>query len=214
MAQAIQPDEVHIWLAALDNRDLTSLAALLSPDERERAARLRAGTVRDHFVMGRGLLRQLLAELLSCKSTAIHFVYSPSGKPSLDPEHHTTLRFNLSHSAGIALYALTLDRELGIDVEQVHPLHAQDLIAAQVFPPDAIHALHAVEESRRAALFFELWTRFEAYLKATGTGFLRPQDMTDDLHRWTFHQWWPVEGIAAALVVEGTGWRLVDRGAF
>jgi 4'-phosphopantetheinyl transferase len=164
-------DEIHVWCAALERPDaeLGALAALLSDDERERAGRLREGPIRNEFVAARGLLRSILSRYRLLPPTAFRFRHGPTGKPHLDgvePE----LFFNVSHSAGMALLALTGRGEVGVDVERPRDVKNHVGLARRYFLPQEADGLEALppEASRRA--FFRVWTAKEAILKAAGLG--------------------------------------------
>ena len=222
-ALALAPDEVHVWRVDLDRAaaDLDGLASTLSDDERVRAARFRLDAHRRHFVAARGFLRRLLARYLAASPADLHFEYGPQGKPSLVGQ---ALRFNLSHSRGLALYAVTTDRAVGVDVERLRDDVAVAALAARFFAPAEQALLEACDGEARRRAFFRLWTCKEAYLKATGTGvtrLLREVVVTlapevrltirgepSGRPRWSLRELAPGADHVAALVVEGDGWRL------
>lgn len=221
-ALAFSNPEVHIWRAKLDwaSEQLAELAALLSPDEHARANRFRFDCDRQRFVAGRGILRLILACYLPTAADRLEFSYSPRGKPSLsNPKLATPLTFNLSHSNQVALYAVTCDRLIGIDIEHIRPLQDMEQLAQRFFLPSETKLLHQCPAEQRPALFFQLWTCKEAYLKATGEGLtgLRRVEITalsnpivaltlDGIlaPQWTITQLMPEAEYAAALAIEGS----------
>src|SRR5262245_30183530 len=102
---SLADDEVHVWLAALDldAQSLLPMEALLSADEREKAARFRFEKDRKHYTAGRGILRSILARYLQTDPAGLQFSANTLGKPSLSGGAKPPLRFNLSHSHGLAL---------------------------------------------------------------------------------------------------------------
>src|SRR5919199_1621700 len=99
------------------------------------------------------------------------FTYGRHGKPALATgTGGVPLRFNVSHSHGLALYAITRDREVGVDVERIRPEVAQEKIAERFFSPREVTVLRALPTPLQATAFFACWTRKEAYIKATGDG--------------------------------------------
>ena len=106
--------EVHSWCVRLDVPPETSadLYATLTSDEQNRSARLRFERDRRRFVVARGVLRELLGSYLGIPAGAVRFVYNAFGKPELSPELGR-LKFNLSHSADLALIAIAADAEIG-----------------------------------------------------------------------------------------------------
>jgi len=200
----------------------------LSPDERERAERLRFAKHRHRFVVGRGLLRIILGQMLGLRPEEVCFRYSPRGKPELNEEAGAdSLRFNLAHSQGLALYALTHERRVGVDLERVRSDIDAASIAATFFSTREADALRALARDPQSVAFFRAWTLKEAYLKARGDGLALPLDRLDispllgksaaavyvqrtpqETTRWSLQTLSPGPGYAAALAVEGTGWQL------
>lgn len=165
------PSEVHLWRVWLDSpgRPLGDLLALLAADERARAQRLHFERDRAHFIAGRAILRLLLAGYLQADPAELVFAYGPQGKPAPAGDK-TGLRFNLSHSHGLALYAVTRAREVGVDLEQVRPLPDALPMARRFFSAGEYAALTALPAEQQPEAFFAGWTRKEAYLKALGAG--------------------------------------------
>ena len=220
-------DDVHVWRVWLDlpPSEVARLRQLLSPDERERAARFVSPRDRGRYITGRGALRSVLGRYLREPPRSLRFRYSPHGKPSLaDP---LPLRFNLAHSSGLALIAVAWRREIGVDVEIIRAGVADELIARRFFSPREVEELIGLAEEKRQAAFFACWTCKEAYLKARGEGLSIPlnrfavsvdpdrpaalryvEGAAKEVARWTLCRLHPWPGYAAALAVEGHGWRL------
>lgn len=146
----------------------------LSADERQRADRFRFPGLRNDFALSRALLRILLGRYCGCAPADVAFHYGPQGKPSLHPS--PIVRFNLTHSGGIAVYAFTRDCDVGIDVEQVRPMPDLEQLAKRFFSPAEYRELTDVPAAERTAAFFDCWVRKEAYVKAVGRGLSIPLD--------------------------------------
>jgi len=227
---ALESDEVHVWRAALDSSSLRleDLRHTLSPSEQARAERFSFQRDRDRFVVRRGLLRVILGRYLAMDSSRLQFDYGAGGKPALAPQYNgTQLRFNVSHSAGLVLYAVTRGREIGIDLEQIQPAIAQERIPEHFFSPREVAALRALPVDAQAEAFFACWTRKEAYVKAKGDGLalrldsfdvslvpgepaalLRTAGDAQEASRWSLQALAPDRGYVAALAVEGYPGRL------
>lgn len=128
---------------------------------------------RDKFVAARGLLRTILSRYLGKDPEKLHFCYGPYGKPALcsdsnSDSHKDKLCFNVSHSDKLALYAIAVDQELGIDLERVRTNLDCAAIAQHYFLPAETTALLALSPSYRREAFFQVWTCKEAYAKARG----------------------------------------------
>jgi len=225
-------DEVHSWCASLDVPPGTSarLYAILTPDERTRSARFRFERDQQRFIVARGVLRDLLGRYLQIQPGQISFVYNASGKPDLSPEFGSRLKFNLSHSAGVALIAVATASTVGVDLEYIRAQSDYADIARRFFSAAEVDYLTALPSYLYAETFFSCWTKKEAYLKACGEGLAIPLNSfsvpltTDpapalvDLYvaskdivparRWSLYTLRPAPGYAGALAIEGTGWCL------
>jgi 4'-phosphopantetheinyl transferase len=170
--------EVHVWRLALDQPEsvVAEFRATLEADELERAGRFHFEKHRRHFVVGRGGLRYVLARYLDVRPEEFRFSYGAYGKPALVSEG---LRFNMSHSHGLALFAVAPDRELGVDVEHVRADFATEDIARRFFSRVEVAAFNALPQDEQVAAFFRCWTRKEAYIKAIGRGLSEPLDAFD-----------------------------------
>ena len=217
---------VHVWRAELDVGDTGTarFAATLSADERLRAARFHFARDRDRFTVGRGVLRSLLGGYLGVAPAALAFAYGDHGKPALVGGG---LHFNVSHSAGVALYAVARAREVGVDVEGHRADFATAEIAERFFSPAERAALRALPVEARCAAFFACWTRKEAYIKARGVGLslaldafdvslapgepaalLATRDDPGARDRWSLQALDPGPDLAGAVVAEGRDWAL------
>jgi len=222
--------DVHVWRSTLEQAAprVQCLAESLSRDERLRADRYYFERDRKHFIVGRGVLRTIISCYLGIEPGQVQFSYGPRGKPYLhDICGDTTLRFNIAHSNGIALYAFTRDREIGVDIEYMRPMQDAEQIVSRYFSTIEAAAMQMLPNSQRQEAFFNCWTRKEAYIKATGDGLAHPLDQCTvsfspgkparllyaegdpgEASRWSLMALAPVPGYVAALAVAGGGWRL------
>lgn len=172
----------YVWTAKLDVEEprVAQLAALLSPDEHARAARYR--TPKDHgrFVIRRAALRLGLGRLLGVAPARLRFGYARAGKPYLwEPPFARSLKFNLAHSDGLAVFGSAVRCEVGIDVERVCEHRDLADVAAIYFSSREHATLAALPPQARTAAFYRCWTRKEAYLKAIGSGLAANVDDVD-----------------------------------
>lgn len=158
------PGTVHLWEI---NLDVFSSEALLSADERTRAARFKFNIHRNRFIAGRVALRQLLGAYLGVNAQDVVFSYSPAGKPSLVG---SSLNFNLAHSESVAHLVVGLGGMLGVDVEVIHAIDDMPDVARHSFSEDEFKRWSNLLEKERVPAFYRCWTRKEAVLKATGEG--------------------------------------------
>ena len=143
-------------------------------------------------------LREVLARYLDEDPARIELRRGERGKPApADPS--SPLRFNLSHSGGLALVAVTLGREVGVDVERIRPRRDLARLADRALDPAAAAAVRAAPAGERAAVFHQAWARREAVAKCLGVGLgtpLPPSPVAVTALR-------PALGYAAALAVTG-----------
>jgi len=191
---------------------------LLSGDERERAARFKLERLRHAYVLGRGVTRAILGRRVGADPRALRFRYSTYGKPSLESERE--LHFNVSHSGSLLACAVTPAGPVGVDVERVRPMRDAANVARRFFSTAEAERVLAATAETRDAVFFEIWTRKEAFLKATGAGFSRAlgsfsvssgpgeiprieriNDPDDDPALWSLRAFVPMESYIAALAV-------------
>lgn len=205
---------------------------ILAEDERRRADEFCFEKDRERFVLTRGVLRILLGRYLNLEPRQLNFCYGLHGKPALAERFDgDALRFNVSHSHGLALMALTHNREVGIDVEYVRSDLELDEIASRYFSPQEAATLRSLSIDVRTEAFFAGWTRKEAYIKAKGEGLslaldkfsvsLAPgepavllsvgENQSPEVACWNLQSLSPGPGYAAAVATEGHVRRLVFR---
>jgi len=226
----LSANEAHVWRVSLQQSDaaLETLLAVLDADERARADRFRFLKDRRHYIVARGSLRLLLSRYLERPAATVAFEYNEYGKPALALGFaDIDMRFNLSHSGDMALYAVTLAREVGVDIEwTARRLDQPEQIAERYFSQAEREALRNLPEAQKRQGFFNAWTRKEAYIKARGKGLylaldefdvsldpaqpaqlLATRDDPAQASRWQMRELNPGDGYVAALVVEGGGWQ-------
>jgi 4'-phosphopantetheinyl transferase len=223
MAESISlsSEVVHVWAAPLTAGPdrLDSLLQLLTSDERQRAARFVSVLARTEFIVARATLRLLLSRYVNDHPSQHRFAHGGNGKPSLIGRE---LFFNVSHTRGLAVYAFTRRGEVGIDVEQLRPRATLLDMAARFFAPGEAAAIHALPPELREEAFFHVWTRKEAFIKATGHGLafglerfevsVPPDDPARVRHvdgdtgagaTWSLTALTPAAGYVAALAIQG-----------
>lgn len=182
-APVLATQDVHVWRFSLDQSPtiVNTFRRLLTPDEQMRADRFHFEKDRHNFIAARGCLRTIIAQYLKTLPHEVRFGYNDHGKPRLlnsggaaDPLH-----FNVTHSAGIALYAFTRLGEIGIDIEHINPEIAGADIAQRFFSANEIACLQRLPKGMQSRAFFNCWTRKEAFIKAKGVGLSLPLDQFD-----------------------------------
>jgi 4'-phosphopantetheinyl transferase len=150
---------------------LERLTVTLSYAERDRASRFRFDQHRNRFIVGRGWLRATLGCYLQTEPGALDFRYGAHGKPALAGAFDKAgWHFNLAHSGPLALLAVTRLGEVGVDIEEVRPMPDAEDLVNRFFSGREATLFRNLPEHQKSEAFFNLWTRKEAWLKATGEG--------------------------------------------
>src|SRR5579862_5158440 len=113
--RAIANEEVHIWRAVFGAGSLAQEEEL-DEQERRRATQFHFAKDRIFYIQAHSMVRKVLSAYTGLAPHRIDYEFGPHGKPSLT---EGSIRFNLSHSAGVAALAVTRNREIGLDVEQM-----------------------------------------------------------------------------------------------
>ena len=226
--------EVHVWRLDLNvpATQVSQLNQTLDDDERARGARLVFYQDRSRFIAAHGFVRRLLGSYLGLTPEAVRYDIAPRGKPQVRAVRRDAvvpLRFNVSSSDDTALLAVSLDREVGVDIEKIRPRRDCLGIAERFFSPRETSALRRLGDQEQTSAFYRCWVQKEAYVKATGQGMFlpldsfavpvgppdlpavpeRPQPVSSSaaevgLRRWTMIGVPEIAGFAAAVVVESS----------
>jgi 4'-phosphopantetheinyl transferase len=221
---------VEVWTVRQDDptvRDrLPSYEAVLTGEEVTRAARFVQQADRERFVIGRVLARTML----SCHAPVTPREWSieidERGRPELRkvPAGTPDLRFNLSHTPGLIACAVTIGREVGVDVEHIRRALFHQTIPERFFSPQEVADLRARPADEQPVVFFDYWTLKESYIKARGLGLALPlgqftfrlgrsaspsiefaPELHDDPLTWQFAQFWPTVEHRMAVAIRRTG---------
>lgn len=168
---SLKEGEVHVWRVFLDwpLEEIEKRLAGLSSKEKAHAQRLVNRLRRCYYIASHAALRSILTLYLSDNQPALlQFRYNDHGKPYLINE--PSLYFNLSDSHRVALYAITMNVEVGIDIESMRSnIHAKN-IAERFFSSNEIAALRTFPKGQHLTGFYRMWTMKEAYIKVIGQG--------------------------------------------
>ena len=161
---------VVVWMAQVSTSQdaLPSLESCLDAQDRERAGRFHFPEDRARHVLGRALVRKILGHYLSQSPEKIDLACTDRGRPYFPGDE--TMRFSITHARDLVAVALTARARVGIDIEYMErKLHLKEL-AERILSAEDFREFEALPEEEKVAAFFRVWTRKEAYLKATGEG--------------------------------------------
>jgi 4'-phosphopantetheinyl transferase len=204
---------------------LPQYASLLTADDERRAQRFFHQADRARFVIGRALARTMLSRFADVPPQHWHIVIDERGRPLLGerPPAAPDLRFNLSHTDGLIACAVTIGREVGVDVEHIGRRITHD-IPERFFSEREVADLRRLPREEQEIVFFDYWTLKEAYIKARGLGLALPlgqfsfsrrpdaaptiafaPELHDDAATWQFAQFWPTARHRMAVAVRRPG---------
>ena len=222
--------EIHIWKFSLcrTNAEYQGFEDSLSADERQRADRSHFARHRRRFVARRGLQRLVLSRYCGIAPADIRFAYERNGKPYLPKEDNERgLHFSVSQSADVALLACTRNQGTGIDVEEVREFSDKEEIVSRFFSVQEKAAWRKTLGKDLNQIFFNAWTRKEAFVKALGLGLeidlnlfsvsFETEDARllswvghdEEVVNWLFYHLEPEPNFCGALVVPKGDWNIL-----
>jgi len=171
--QKIKPklsaDTIHTFLINLDNFDLIESESYLSIEEKERSEKIKFQ--KRQFIITRTVLRQLLANILNVTPDKVSFSYTSYLKPYIsDKINEKNIQFNISHSKNFALIGISLETEIGIDIQAIdHRIEIQSL-SNRFFSQREKEILNKLSGGEKLNAFYQIWTNKESFIKADGRG--------------------------------------------
>lgn len=219
-------DRIDLWLLRYDRVGdealLERLRQWLDPAERAQEPRFHFADDRKRYLLTRALVRSTLSRYAPVAPAQWRFGANAYGRPHIEAGQGIAgLNFNISHTHGLIALAVTLAREIGVDVEHVRHRQVSLGIAHRFFAAEEVAALAQVAAAQQQDRFFEYWTFKEAYIKARGMGLSLPLErfsfdypqrdavrlsvqpvLGDDAARWSLWQYRPQPEYLLALCSE------------
>ena len=219
----LRSGQVDVWLSSLSDVSSSAVSACLQHLSKPEQARLERFVVQDaqlQYLVTRALVRTTLSRYTEVSTHAWQFETNAYGRPHISqPQALRDLRFNLSNTMGLVACAISMDCEIGIDVENIaRPVDA-DEVAPSVFAPAELADFRESGSRDRLNRFFSYWTLKESYIKARGMGLSLPLDgfwfelggtspllyvtdrCSDTPERWRFYQYTPTDEHMMAIAV-------------
>ncbi|MBC8352030.1 MAG: 4'-phosphopantetheinyl transferase superfamily protein [Planctomycetes bacterium] len=174
--------KAFVWFtdtsAIADPDQLTRWESVLSEDERARHRAFRFASDRQLFLIAHALLRTTLSRYSRIEPQDWRFTLGEFGRPEIaaDQRVNHPLRFNLSHTPGLAACVVARNLKVGIDVERPNRSCSVNALAKRYFTHHETQQLAKLSGEARLTRFLEYWTLKEAYTKARGGGLSIPLD--------------------------------------
>ncbi|TWT38932.1 4'-phosphopantetheinyl transferase family protein [Blastopirellula retiformator] len=165
---------VEVWYVDTNRLDLANIIdtywQIITPEERAAVERFRLQHLRVEALVARALQRWVLSQYAPVRPAQWRFAKGPFGRPYVKVPAVPCPSFNLSHSRGMVVCAVSSSKSVGVDVEDVtSDLDIMDLAKRYFAPPEANDVIRQPPEFM-SDRFFRYWTLKEAYVKATGFG--------------------------------------------
>ncbi len=169
---SLSDQDIFVWLIHIPEcvEDISRDFELLDDHEKARAAAFKFACDKHSFIVSHVALRKILGRYLEIPAQTIHFEYNQYDKPHLSNLTQENVHFNLSHSHEYALIAITLNHEIGADIEQMQTTRDLGQIAERFFSQAEFEEYSSLLPDQKVEGFYNAWTRKEAFIKAIGEG--------------------------------------------
>ena len=178
MMRPLNTEQVDIWLCHDASIAQPSIDIwrenLLTDAERARGARFHFERDRKQFVITRTMVRSILSYYLPIAPKAWEFTANQWGRPGIAQSAGQAVCFNVSHTAGLVVMAVSGLPVLGVDVENASERKAPLDVARSYFSASEADDLYALPLAQQPERFFHYWTLKESYIKAKGKGLSIP----------------------------------------
>jgi len=161
---------VGIWLGGAADEWCVRVKDSVSKAEWERAQRFVHDRDAARHLVGRALVRAVIAKIANKPQVLEEFTVNPWGKLSLDG---SSIGFSISHSGDMVWAAFCSQAPVGIDVEYNKPLPNLGELGVYFHPMEEV-ALRKLSGQQALRAFYRCWVRKEAVAKATGRGLSLP----------------------------------------
>ena len=168
----LETNEIHVWLVSISSVDVAQFELILSDDERARAARFYNREAKIEYTAAKGFLREIIAKYTKIVPQFLHFKYNEYGKPFLANKTNYRVKFSVSHSRGLALFAVSREIEIGADLEFIDAEKVSPETARRVLTPQEFTHFYQLNTCEKQTFFYQCWTRKEAVSKASGSGLM------------------------------------------
>jgi 4'-phosphopantetheinyl transferase len=213
-----------VWTAPLnvDEHEMEVMLERLSPSERKRVGALLEERAVRQYVISRAMQRELLARYVGGHPSEISFGVVAMGKPTLSRPNDIGLTFNTTHSGSLVIIAVTSNRDVGVDVEQVRPVPRALKVAKRCYSAEEFAMLEGVPAEKLDRAFLSIWVKREGTAKARGdsvwrglaswkNGALENTPRRLD-YRVEYLDLGP--GFVGVVVARGDDWRVEMKGSF
>lgn len=172
---SLKEDQIHLWVLKFSEYpfDKIQYEKLLDDSEIERMNNFKFDKDKKTYAITRSTLRVLLSRYIDIEPTDVTFYCNDYGKPFLG-NANKDIQFNVSHSGNYGLIAITEKSPVGVDIEKINPDFASIEIAKKYYSQTENELLNNENSKDKIKVFFNIWSRKEAYIKCFGEGLSIP----------------------------------------
>lgn len=137
----------------------------------------------ERFLLAHGLINYIFSKTLQISLDNLRFNFNENGKPKI--ENNYEIKYNISHSEEMVVIAISIIKEIGVDVEKINENVEYKQIAKAFFHPIELNTFKNKSKIEQGKNFFKIWVTKEAYTKALGIGLNRPMNsfyMEENFH--------------------------------
>ncbi len=159
-----------MWNAPLNVGDhrMDEMLSHLSAGEQNRVGTMIEERAVRQYVVSRAMQRRILSGYVGASPSEVRFGYVAMGKPTLAHPNDIGLTFNTTHSGDLVIVAVTVNRDVGVDVEQVRPIPRALRVSKRVFSAEEHSHLSSLPAEQLDKEFLAIWVKREGTAKARG----------------------------------------------
>jgi 4'-phosphopantetheinyl transferase len=177
MKEALSTDEVLVFYGRISDFQDEQCLSVLSKEEIIRADQYLLPLDKQRYIISRAILKHLLSRFSGVNEQEILLASGKNGKPFWSNPFE--IRFNLSHAGDGLVIGLSLEKEVGIDMERLDRIPNIPALETFLFTPSELELFHNLDPSLKQETFITAWTRKEAVLKASGEGLTKAMNELD-----------------------------------
>lgn len=166
----LQSQDVLIWIFKINDlmNYCETMVSLLSNEEKFRSKAFDFKTDSQRYICAHGMLRIILANYTNSNPVSLNLVSDLNRKPQL--AFFDDIKFNLSHTKELIALAISMHREVGIDIEKCVPLSNMDDMSRSIMHTNELSDYLSLPKYKRTDYFYRCWVKKESIVKGWGTG--------------------------------------------
>ncbi len=175
----LEENEIHLWITSPNNITSSDLLSkyydILTEEEIIRQKKFYFAKHQHQYLVTRAMVKTALSYYENKHPADWEFSKNKYGRPEIaNSDVKKKLRFNLSHTDDLIICGITLEKDIGVDVENVSRNGQTIEIADRFFSRNEVNDLLTLPIHQQRNRFFDYWVLKESYIKACGMGLSIP----------------------------------------